>query len=217
MTGDIGPAKWTGKVLLHVPLFCCFSMLTVGLIHAAFRLLRPSEVSAPDIFLTRHFLLVSAVGGLIAGLWIKDMCRRTGLLTASPEDSPGHSPWLEPQAWIWTVFTCFLLLGIVVWLEETANHSALAASSGITKSGFINTFVGSECQFPQGDVRAYLSSSCLYEGLFTNLWIAAVGYSAATFVSSRFLSRLHLTRSTADIPCTGKPLDHPEQPQQRKP
>lgn len=198
MSSSANAAKWTGKLLLHISLFFTFWMLASGLIHGAPGILPESEADMLERLFAQHFLVISILAGLATGLFIRDLCHQTGLLTASPHPS-NSGLWREPQAWVGIVFLCIFLLGIVLWVEENRNKSVFAASSGITTSGLINSFYGSSCTLPTSK-PTYFPGNCLYETLFTNTLLGAVGYSAANFMPTGLFSHF---RKSPPQPSTG--------------
>lgn len=207
MSSTANEAKWAGKLLLHIPLFYFLWLMATGLIHGSSHVFPENEGALLERLFTQHFLLVSILAGLAAGLFVRYMCRSTGLLTASANHS--NSPhWREPQAWVWIIFVCIFLLGIVLWIEENRNNSVLVTSYGIWASGLIRGFFDSSCSFPTNK-PPYFAGNCMYEGLFTNTLLGAVGYSAAIFLPtglSRTFKNLRRNPVTGDNQVT---LDQP--------
>jgi|HubBroStandDraft_5_1064220.scaffolds.fasta_scaffold466691_1 hypothetical protein len=182
-------AKWTGKLLLQVPIYLVTSYLVRQLLGGCYGLLIKAGSVLPPNLLFQHFLIVSLLDGFLAGLLGLLVLRATFLLPFRMQGG-NESALKKPQAWTWILFTGWLMLGILKWIAKNTHQSVLAASSGVTFSGVIQAFFGSGCQLLGTDIHQMIFSDCMNQLNFTHLWLGTIGYSAAALTPSGWVRLL---------------------------
>jgi hypothetical protein len=182
--------KWTGMLLLQVPIYLVTSYLVRQLLGSIYRLLIKAGSVLPPNLLLQHFLIVSLLDGFLAGLLGLLVLRATFLLSFRIQGS-NESALKKPQTWTWILFTGWFMLGILKWIARNTHQSVLTASSSVTFSGAIEAFFGSGCQLMGADIRQMVFSDCMNQLNFTHPWLGTIGYSAAALVPSRWLRPLN--------------------------
>ena len=181
-------AKWTGKLLLQIPVYAVTSYIARQLIGTVYNLLIKSGAALPPALLQQHFLILSFIGGLLAG-FLGLLTLKALLLLPFHSEHVYVTPWKRPQCWTWSIFTCIFILGILRWLAK--NASVLSTNSDISLAGFIDAFFGSGCQLNSADIRQMTLNDCMNQITFTHPWLGTIGYSAATFIPHGWLNFLH--------------------------
>jgi hypothetical protein len=165
-------AKWTGKLLLHLPVYLVTSYCVRYLIGGTFRLLIKAGANLPPQLLFRHFLILSFVGGWLAGVLGLVLLRAMFLLPIQLNIASATG-WKNPKAWTRLLPTIVLATELVSWLG--AQRSVLA-SSGVSFPHF-STFFGDGC-----DLRYGPTEVCLIQVGYTHAWVGTLGYSASPFL-----------------------------------
>jgi hypothetical protein len=166
-------AKWAVKLLLQLLAFVVLSYIVRYMLGGSFKLLIKAGATLPPQLLIQHFLIVSFVGGWLAGVVGLALFRAMFLL---PTNVNIASPtgWKNPKAWTWLIPTVALIVGIAGWI---GSQSTVLASSGVRFSSFFATFFGNGCDLwsgPQGACSAQIG--------YTYAWVGTIGYSASVFL-----------------------------------
>jgi hypothetical protein len=190
VTGAADMVKWTGRLILHVPLFLICNAVASLLIRAGFDVLLAAGANLRWDFLSRHFFVASLISGLLAGFLVILLVHIILSFVSGPDVLP-RSPWTKPQAWIWLLFTTWLVRGIFGWVNFNATRSVLSSNSGITASRIFAAFFGPGCALSPRNFAAIAGpANCPVQLIYTNRWMAALGYSAAIFFPSEWTGGL---------------------------
>jgi hypothetical protein len=173
MSSVASKAKWTGKLLLHLPGYMVLSYCCARLIGGAFTLLIKAGATLPPQLLLQHFLVVNFAAGLLAGILGIELFRAMVLLPFRPK-MVSVTGWKNPKAWTWIIPTLVLAVEIASWVR--AQRSVLA-SSGVSFSSFFAVFFGDACNLQYGP-----SEACLTQVSYTHAWLGTLGYSASAFL-----------------------------------
>lgn len=184
-------AKWTGKWILQVPVCIVTSYVIRMLIGTCYKLLLRGGANVPPNYLMHHFLWIGLISGGLAGLFGVLVVRAALLLPLHITGVTGH-PWLRPQAWTWVLPTCWLLYGIKAYSQSHAFHSVLATRPQDT--GLLAAFFGSGCDLAGTGNLIEMIRFCTYQLRFTEIWLEALGYSAAAFIVADWFRTLHGSR-----------------------
>lgn len=181
-------AKWIVKWLLQIPVYLVTSYLIRTLIGSCYRLLVRAGASLPPNYLLEHFLVVGAVGGLLAGFAGLAVFRAAMLLPQKPLVSSGPS-WKRPQVWTWVLPFCIFLFGVMSWVADHAHHSVLAGSGGVGTSTVFSVFFGSGCYLPNLRANQWVYWNCMQQLSFTHAFVGTLAYSASAMIPSDWLIR----------------------------
>jgi hypothetical protein len=207
-------AKWTGKLLLQIPVYLVTSYIARQLIGSTYNLLIKSGAALPLALLRQHFLILSFFGGLLAGI-LGLLALKVLMLFPFHAEYVYVAPWKRPQSWTWIIFTCVFLLGVLRWIVKNSDSSVLSSSSGISLAGFIDVFFGSGCQLNFADTHQSILNDCMNQITFTHPWLGTIGYSAAAFIPHRWLNSLHrVPSSEAELVAEDNKTDE-QNPQER--
>jgi hypothetical protein len=186
MKEQVSRAKWVGRLLLQVPIYVVTSYVMRELLGGCYRLLIKAHAQIPPNLLFQHFLVVSILGGLLAGL-LGIFAIRVMLLLPARFQPANEPAWKRPQAWTWVISTCWLAFGIYIWLPT--NRSVLASSSALGISDAIRVFFGKGCDLSV--LSRPVLGSCLTQISYAHPWLGTIGYSAAAFIPEKWTKRLH--------------------------
>ena len=185
MSSAANKAKWIGMLLIHLLLYLVTSYVMRSLLGGGYRLLIKAGANLPSNLLLQHFLVVGLVDGFLAGLMGVATVRAMLLLPTRLPVSNGPS-WKRPQAWTWTVPTCWFVFGIRAMAG--ARSSVLATPSGWWFSDVISVLFGRGCDL---SIDSSVFQGCTTQLSFTLPWMGTIGYSAAAFIPAGWTSRLH--------------------------
>jgi hypothetical protein len=197
VSGERNAVWWAGKWLLQIPIYLVTSYVIRSLIGGLYKFLIKGGANLPPNLLLWHMLWVSIIGGFLAGLIGLIVVRAMLLLPNRLAGPPLNPAWRRPQAWTWVLPTCWLILGVLVWLKEHSHHSALASTSDVNVSDVITAFFGSGCYLAGGDFSADSLRGCMTQLSYTHPWLGTLGYSAAVFVSTEQFRRPLGSQTTA--------------------
>jgi hypothetical protein len=181
MTDATSKAKWVGILALHIPLYLVTSYVMRSLLGGSYGLLVKAGATLPPNLLLQHFLVVGILDGFLAGLIGLLAVRAMMLLPIRLHEARGPA-WKRPQAWTWTIATCWFAFGIFVWVAANAHPSVLATSSGLRFSDFIAVFFGRGCDLSAQKIDLSVVQTCMNQLSYTHLWLGTIGYSAAAFI-----------------------------------
>lgn len=184
--------KWSGKLLLHLPLYLVTSYVMRSLLVGTYRFLMKAEANQSPNLLMQHFLVVGLIDGFLAGLIGVAVVRAMLLLPTRLPVSNGPA-WKRPQAWTWAVSICWFIFGI--WSMAGARSNVLATPSGQWLFDDIAVFFGRGCD---SSINSSGFQGCTAQFSFTLPWVGTTGYSAAAFIPAGWTSRLHNSADTAE-------------------
>jgi hypothetical protein len=166
-------AKWTGELLLQLLAFVVLSYVVRYMIGGSFKLLIKAGATLSPQLLIQHFLILSFVGGFLAGVVGLALLRAMFLL---PTNLNIASPtgWKNPKAWTWLIPTLAIAVGVAGWI---GSQSSVLGSSGISFSGFFARFFGNGCDLSSG-----FQVACSTQIGYTYAWVGTIGYSVSAFL-----------------------------------
>jgi len=211
VSGAASKAKWIGMLLLQIPLYLVTSYVMQSLLGGGYRLLLKAGANLPPNLLLRHFLFVAIVDGFLAGL-LGAQTVRAILLHPNRVRAVEGPVWKRPQAWTWTLGTCWFAFGVFVWIAANAHPSVLTNSSGLGFSDFIAAFFGRGCDLSAPKIDLSVVQTCMNQISYTHLWLGTIGYSAAAFVP---VGRTKLLKNSS--PMAEEFNDSTEKPKQAQP
>ncbi|HEX4007930.1 MAG TPA: hypothetical protein VHX60_17280 [Acidobacteriaceae bacterium] len=176
-------AKWVGLFLLEVVVFKFGTGLIRSIVQTCARLADRSGANLGLAVLIKHFLIVQFACGLAAGVAGLALLRIVFLRINA--DAPlAPSPWRRPQAWVCVLYTIHFFRGVSDWIATNTHHSVVANFPNPGVSDFFRTFFGSGCDPTNKDLLAMLTNgnACPLQVHFSAVWLAAIGYSLATFL-----------------------------------
>ncbi len=180
-------AKWAGLFLLEIVVFVLATGLIRLIVQTCGRLGDRAGANVGLAFLVEHFLIVQFACGLAAGI-VGLALLRILFLRIKAATPPASSPWRRPQVWVCLPYTIHFFHGVFQWVAMNTHHSVVANFSSPGVSDFFTTFFGSGCDPTNKDILAMMSSGsdCPLQVNFTAVWVAATGYSLATFLPARW-------------------------------
>lgn len=197
MKQQVGIVKWTGMLLLQIPLYLVTSYVMRQLLGSCYGLLIKAGANLPANLLLQHFLFVAIVDGFLAGL-LGVMTIRAMMLLPTRLNVALGSMWQRPQVWTWTVATCWFAFGLSVWIAANMHPSLLATSSGLKFSDAITVFFGRGCDLSDLDVDRSVFRACMTQLSYTHPWLGTIGYSAAAFVPVRWIGLPKNSQNSAE-------------------
>jgi hypothetical protein len=183
MNRAFSAAKWVGLFLLEIVIFAFATGLIRLLVQTCGRLADRAGANVGLAFLIEHFLIVQFASGLAAGI-VGLALLRILFLRIDSATPTRPSLWRRPQPWVCVPFAVHFVRGVVHWVGINSHHSVIANASSPGVSDFFTAFFGSGCDPTNKNILAMMSSGsdCPLQVHFTAVWVAAIGYSLATFL-----------------------------------
>jgi hypothetical protein len=188
-------AGWQKRTLSCVFALIYFFFLTSligGLIHSVCDLALQLHLPLDPYWFNIHPIADGFVFGALAGLIPLDLAAvATGMFAVTPEVIVKLHRFRRGLQWLWLFTTAvFLLFSFAV-----ADTSAPAAQSVLTTStppGFLHTWLDifflRHCPaLPSRDILYSMQYECASQLSVTYMWVASVAFSAATWISLKFL------------------------------
>jgi len=187
--------RWIGSLLLHTVIFLMTWLLIYRCISATYFLSLKAGAQFSENLPGQHFLVVSLLSGLLAGLFGGRLLRALLLLAHSNEEQPSAiSTWKRPQVWVFLLFTIYFGRVFLGWILQHRSDSVLAAHSSLNLGSAVFAFFGNGCPawpaLTAANLNELLSTTCSDQIIYTMPWIAAVGYSLAGLIPREFWTRI---------------------------